>query len=283
MNSYKLNPFIRYAKTHYALSFHEINSICYDCRLFYIELGTGQMLIENNQYEFSHDTVIFLPSGTHYNMYFNDYSKVKVLTFNFDLTDEFCEYKESLSTGNEENFDVAKFKKTSPIEMFSKPIISNNHSHLNHNLEDCINKFLTKEQFYRLSTSAILKLCLLDMAKENNADSANNAIVNKVVNYIHENYSDPELTNEIVANHFGYHPYYLGKLFKDAKGKTLHQYIATYRIRVAKDLLITTDLDINTVAWKTGFNSTSYFIKTFSQQTGITPKVYKCKNIIDVL
>ncbi len=283
MNMNKLNPFIRYAKSQHSITPCSSSSICYDCRLFFIESGIGQITIENNQYPFSQDTIIFLPSGTWYKFRFNDYSKIEILTFDFDLTDEFCEYKESLGTGNEENYDIGKILKTCSIEMLDKPIVLYRHSHLYRTLADCIYKFLTKEHLYHLSASAMLKLCLIDMIKNSHIDVGINTIIKEVVNYINENFSNPLLSNEMIADEFGYHPHYLSSLFKKVMGKTLHQYVAIYRMRVAKDLLITTDFDINTIAWKTGYNSTSYFIKSFSAQTGMTPKAYKNKNAVNVL
>ena len=45
----------------------------------------------------------------------------------------------------------------------------------------------------------------------------------------------------------------------------------------AKKLLISTNLAVETIAWKVGFSSTSYFIKIFHRETGQTPKQYRAK------
>ncbi|MBQ7971739.1 MAG: helix-turn-helix transcriptional regulator, partial [Clostridia bacterium] len=90
---------------------------------------------------------------------------------------------------------------------------------------------------------------------------------------------DPSLTNEMIAAHFHYHPYYIRNLKKQQTGETLHQYLLRYRIRIAKNKLITTDADIGTIAWKCGFNTAAYFIKTFKTHTGLTPKQYRKKNM----
>ena len=47
------------------------------------------------------------------------------------------------------------------------------------------------------------------------------------------------------------------------------------KIRIAKNFLATTDWDIETVAWQSGFNSVSYFIKLFREHTGVTPLNYR--------
>ena len=96
-----------------------------------------------------------------------------------------------------------------------------------------------------------------------------------VLAYINQNYANVSLTNESIAVHFNYHPYYLNKLMKDFTGKTIRQYIIFYRLRMAKDMLLTTDDDVNTIAWKVGFNSASHFINTFHRRFGRTPYEYR--------
>ena len=93
--------------------------------------------------------------------------------------------------------------------------------------------------------------------------------------YMKKNFADSSLTNKSMAKSLGYNPLYLGRLFKDSTGKTLHGYLCEYRISVAKNYLVTTDLDIGTVAWRVGFNSVSNFIDTFKTQVGTTPLRYR--------
>lgn len=123
-----------------------------------------------------------------------------------------------------------------------------------------------------------LKLCLIELLQKHSPD-ADFRKVEKVIDYIHENYHLTTLTNTEIAGHFNYHPYYLSNLMKQTTGKTLHQHLKHYRIRIAKNYLITTDLDINTISWKSGFHSAAYFIKTFREYTGVTPKVYRQKHL----
>ena len=67
---------------------------------------------------------------------------------------------------------------------------------------------------------------------------------------------------------------------KNFTGKTIHQYIIYYRLRMEKDMLLTTDDDVNTIAWKVGFNSPSHFIDTFHRRFGRTPYDYRQANIL---
>ena len=66
-----------------------------------------------------------------------------------------------------------------------------------------------------------------------------------------------------------FHPSY------STAGKSLHQHLIEHRLSIAMDLLTATDYDIKTISWKTGFNSVSYFIKTFHAKLGMTPLEYR--------
>ena len=65
------------------------------------------------------------------------------------------------------------------------------------------------------------------------------------------------------------------KLFKEYTGKTLISYINDYRLEQSKGLLLHTDLSITEIALRTGFNSTSYFIKKFQEANDCSPHKYR--------
>jgi hypothetical protein len=44
---------------------------------------------------------------------------------------------------------------------------------------------------------------------------------------------------------------------------------------VGMELLRTTDLDITDIAFRVGFNDSSYFIQAFKKKNGMTPKQYR--------
>lgn len=69
-------------------------------------------------------------------------------------------------------------------------------------------------------------------------------------------------------------PKYFCKFFYDMTHQTPMNYVNSYRIERACHLLLTTDLPVTEIALNCGFNDTSYFIKIFRKQKGITPKKY---------
>jgi len=65
------------------------------------------------------------------------------------------------------------------------------------------------------------------------------------------------------------------KLFKIETGYSPHQYLLMMRIEKAKELLKTTTLNINEIAWQTGFDSEFYFSTIFKKKTGCSPSNYR--------
>jgi len=273
-----LNPFVRYARGHYNLKVKNSWSICYDCRLFFIRQGMGSIFVNGKEYNFFENLAIFLPPGSKYRfMPAQDCGPLSVLVFNFDLVDDYSHWVQSLGTASEESFQPQRMPVYPITEEFSGEILQT-APQLYDLLQGTVSDFLTKAPYFRELASATVKQCLLHLLREQ-TDTANTHITNPVTAFIHTHYQDAALTNDRIAEHFGYHPYYLSQVMKKATGMTLHSYLLYYRIRIAKDYLITTDLDVNTICWKCGFNSCAYFIKQFRLHTGTTPKQYRISHL----
>lgn len=68
---------------------------------------------------------------------------------------------------------------------------------------------------------------------------------------------------------------YLSTVFKKETGKTITDYINGRRVKLAKQLLSTTKLQIQTIALHCGVMDVHYFSKIFKKYTGKTPKEYR--------
>lgn len=281
MDLTQLNPYIRYGAIHSTYKHKPFDSICYDCRLFFFREGSGFIFANGVQYPFRSGTVFYLPPGSRYRFHLDAASKsFSLVVINFDLISDYSTISGSLGTASERNFDPTR------LILYDKPvefsgILSSHLPDLENSLRQIAEGFLMTAPLYRETASALLKLALLEMLRSNSMDESSHR-TNPVLEFIHANYSDPGLSNQTVAEAFGYHPYYLSQLVKHATGQTLHQYITAYRLRMAKQYLVTTDLAISTIAWKTGFQSTAYFIKIFKRELGVTPGTYR-KNFAHIL
>ncbi len=99
-------------------------------------------------------------------------------------------------------------------------------------------------------------------------------IIEKAIAYI-DNDLTANLTLGKLAQMSGVSEGYFSVLFKKETGQTLSSYITEKRIELAKNLLRTTNLQIQTVAQHCGIYDVHYFSKLFKGKTGKTPKEYR--------
>lgn len=92
--------------------------------------------------------------------------------------------------------------------------------------------------------------------------------------YVEENYSNPELSVNSVAEHFGVQAAYISRVFKELSGVKLSQYIHTVRLVHVKELLMG-DTRLEDIAVRCGFGSQRTFLRIFKQYEGVTPTQYK--------
>jgi AraC-like DNA-binding protein len=269
-----INPHIRYAKAHSTYkNSKKIARMCYDCRVFYIEDARGSITVNGTKYNITNKTAIYLPPRSRYFFEF-DYDDIKFLVLDFDLINDFSHIEKSFGVADENNFQPELSPLYELPDEFSKPITCT-LPQVFPNLLECCKNFLQKTDFYREHSSVLLKGCLLEFLHKNTEKSTYSALCEQVITYIHENYENAELKNSEIAKQFNYHPYHLSIILKNETGKSMHQYLIHYRLSVAKNLLLTTDYDIETISWRCGFLSVSHFIKIFREQIGTTPKKYR--------
>ena len=63
--------------------------------------------------------------------------------------------------------------------------------------------------------------------------------INSICDFLNENFCK-QITNQMLAEKFHYHPYYLNRIFKEKIGVTIHRYIIECRITEAKMIVMTT-------------------------------------------
>lgn len=122
-----------------------------------------------------------------------------------------------------------------------------------------------KEYFYEL----IVCLCE-NIRKNEDAKRENRQFGKQVMEYVQQNYHDPDLNISITALHFGITPSYLSALFKEQTGQNLLEYINQTRVTRVKELL-DEGLNLTEICALTGFRSSGALIRVFKKSTGVTP------------
>lgn len=102
-----------------------------------------------------------------------------------------------------------------------------------------------------------------------------NSLQKQILEYINANYTDPNISRIMVADHFGISIYSLSRLFKDIIGIGFSEYITAKRMELSKQLLLTTDKTIAEVAVDTGVKDPNYFSKLFKTTYKMTPSKFR--------
>ncbi len=98
--------------------------------------------------------------------------------------------------------------------------------------------------------------------------------IDKILVYLNKNYNrDISLTE--VASIAAMNPSAFCRFFKQKTGKSLKTYIADMRISYACKLILHDSMSIAQISTECGFETISYFNKTFRKLTGHTPTEYK--------
>lgn len=100
-------------------------------------------------------------------------------------------------------------------------------------------------------------------------------IVQKAKEFIERNYAKKSLTLEQIADVVNVAPNYLSTVFKKKLKVSVIEYLTSYRLKKAKDLLDEDPLlTITEVSDKVGYMDPYYFSKCFRKQYGLAPSFY---------
>lgn len=105
-------------------------------------------------------------------------------------------------------------------------------------------------------------------------DKVTDSTTVNIIKYIEENaLQDFTLAN--VSEEFKLTEAYISRLLKKNANINFKKYITAIKIEAAKDLLTTTDMKVSSISQEVGFTNVSTFIRSFRNETGITPGEYR--------
>ena len=103
-----------------------------------------------------------------------------------------------------------------------------------------------------------------------------NGPVTEIRRYINAHFEDP-LSLNFLSYKYSFSPAYLGRLFKKETGVSFNDYLRNTRVHAACDMMESTDLPINDIAQKCGYNDPYYFSKQFRQVMELSPTDYRLR------
>ena len=104
--------------------------------------------------------------------------------------------------------------------------------------------------------------------------SANEKLMERIMNTIYKNLKDSSLTVDMIAEEVGMSRVHLHRKMKEIVGQTPHDFIRQLRLEQAARLLATGDMNITEVLYACGFSNAASFSTTFKNVYGLTPTEY---------
>lgn len=229
--------------------------------------------IDDNYYEIFPGDMIFI----NYESVHSFVADGKVDYVNFLFKPEFM----NKALVNKENiFEVFKFFMCDEFETENKkasskfyPVIhfdETDRKEVEHIAFRMIDEYRNQKIGYRTFLKNYMCLIFSMMIRNMQSMSEHDKIASGVLKYIDTNYFSDLLLADL-AKRESYSPAYFSRKFKEMYGIGVREYIQRCRIEAAANMLINTDISIDNIAERVGYNDTSQFHKQFKKYTGMTP------------
>lgn len=118
------------------------------------------------------------------------------------------------------------------------------------------------------------QLFLTDLTFQRQSDFHNSKRIEKVYNYIKENY-DQKLKIEDAAQLINMSIVSFSRFIKQRTGKSFVDFVNSYRISIASQAMVETNKSISEICYDCGFNNISNFNRVFRKKQGCTPSEFR--------
>lgn len=262
------NPYIRAAEIQPAVLEGNGPRKAYDHRLFYVLESSGSIVVEGTAHSLSPDSLVILPPAVEY--YF--IGKLRTLVLNFDLTRACADRPQPICPPPATEFEEALRFDRQVVDGLDAPLFDRGDGFSRQTLLRIVEEFASAGSCADALTSALLKGLLAELLRR--GDAQEDTVCKKVMGYIRNNAAAISGNAEI-ARVFGYHPVYLGELFRRVTGKTLHEAVMEEKIALGCRWLTRTDSPVAEIAESCGFCSRTHFCTVFKKKLGVSPTEYR--------
>lgn len=222
------------------------------------ESGVGEVLINNRQVILKPGAGILIPSFVPHAYYSLDSWVTKFATFEGAIKESFYQILQSNTYITAT--DTAEFS-----------------------FSEWIDQLISCHIIQQLQPIELTKQCysfLLHLRQRNESHMTNQhplfkqyivPVIKEIETHYHEISSIEKLAQSIYIS-----PQYLNRLFNRFVGNSPYQYLMTWRLNKAKELLINfPQLEVQHIGLKVGFQSPSQFTAMFKQNIGYTPNQFR--------
>ncbi|ACL75782.1 AraC family transcriptional regulator [Ruminiclostridium cellulolyticum] len=241
--------------------------------------GYFKYIIDDKLYEVAKGNIIIINPGVQHEKIIP--SGVKVEEFNYGLTN--IHFKEL-----PENFLI----EPSSLPVFTLPLYQPE-------IIKCINETINEQEKNEpycdlFIKSSIMKLTALlhrgmtankERTEKTRLDiqtSEKTNIVNDILEYLSTNYME-QISLYRIAHNMYLSPVYISKIFKEETGESPINHLIRIRLTKARELLMSGNMPIKTVARSVGYEDAFYFSKLYKKYYGIPPSMEKRSNAADII
>lgn len=239
--------------------------------MIFITQGSSSFTIDNKKHTYDKGDLLFLNNLQRHTMDIvdNPYSRY-MLIIDDNYLDSVIQEHEILSIFKNKTDDIRN--------RFS--IKSDHLKFVTDTLNEMNDIFTFKNDFWEIEFISSFSKLLVFLYREYkdhfptvNKDK-NFRLILEVQQFIDKNFKK-EISLDLLSNDFFISKYYLSNKYKEITGFTIKQYIILKRIAFAKNRLFYTEESITDIAMRSGFNSQSNFIRTFSKKENMTPLQFR--------
>lgn len=108
-------------------------------------------------------------------------------------------------------------------------------------------------------------------------DTLDDTLIQEAMKFIDDNYNK-YINLQSISSYVHLNPQYFSRYFKSKIGINFINYLSSFRVTKAKDLLLNTDKNITEISEKVGYVDSSYFSKVFLKNVGMAPNQFRCQN-----
>lgn len=111
-------------------------------------------------------------------------------------------------------------------------------------------------------------IAIIDCLHE--GESQYTPVVRQIIAEVQQNYKE-DMNLKTLSYKYHMNASYLGQIFQREVGCSFAQYLSHTKNRIAKDLILNTNMKINDIAKEVGYPDISYFYRKFKQYYGVSP------------
>lgn len=136
--------------------------------------------------------------------------------------------------------------------------------------------FYSVRHFRKFFNQLLVTACEEIQRNQRNGDP----IVDFVIDYVEKHHAE-DITLDIVAEHLHITGGYLSTYFKEKTGEYFVDYINGVRIRIAQRMLLETDLKIQDISLRSGYQNINSFNRMFKKFSGMSPREYRKEKLVE--